>query len=54
MIKILLSVFLLSTFTVTASAEPLTKEMLEKVFTSYGYLIRAQQICSAPILASLF
>ncbi len=44
MIKILLSVFLLSTFTVTASAEPLTKEMLEKVFTSYGYLIRAQQI----------
>ncbi|WP_417454486.1 hypothetical protein [Kiloniella sp.] len=44
MTKILLSVFLLSTFTVTASAEKLTKEILEKVFTSYAMIIQAQQI----------
>ncbi len=44
MTKILLSVFLLTTLTMTASAENLTKEKLEKVFTSYGMVIQAQQI----------
>ncbi|KKJ78637.1 hypothetical protein WH95_00615 [Kiloniella litopenaei] len=36
----LISIFL----TFQAKAEPLTKEMLEKVFTSYGMIIQAQQI----------